>query len=384
MDIVTSFDNLGGKGDRRSILTSNVVAVIDGTETTYMSYGNGDQINIDIVFSGLEGKLYIDCIKVIRTNYGFSDKQILLNDVVIGTFNDNVDSPLPLIKLKKNDKLTIRGRNKETGGGTYPTYIREIQFKTFFIPYQSFIYHEGYYKKYVRKKTGENIIPDMTSDTTPSGIAFGDSTFSASYPYWYAFTSLDSQCWVSSSTLPLPHFIGYDFGQPRKIRSYGVKNRTLDANDLITAPNTWILQGSNNNSTWIDLDSVSGITWASKGLEKKFDLKESVEYRYYRLYITANNGYSGGAVSIAKLSLFEEDTVANWEYISTTLPEKNLFLEKGMYLTPVFDRIVETLDTVEMTDISANLAVGEVGKLFSKTIDLMKCFDIRNIKVEVK
>ena len=70
MDIVTSFDNLGGKGDRRSILTSNVVAVIDGTETTYMSYGNGDQINIDIVFSGLEGKLYIDCIKVIRTNYG--------------------------------------------------------------------------------------------------------------------------------------------------------------------------------------------------------------------------------------------------------------------------------------------------------------------------
>ena len=54
MDIVTSYDNWGGNGNRRSILSGNS-EVFDGNENTYLSYGNNAQINIDIIFSGLEG-----------------------------------------------------------------------------------------------------------------------------------------------------------------------------------------------------------------------------------------------------------------------------------------------------------------------------------------
>lgn len=381
MDIVTSYDNWGGKGDRRSIFSGNS-EVFDGTQATYMYYGNNAQANIDIIFSGLEGKLYIDGINVILTNYGLVDRQLSLNGVVVGTYVVNQDYRIPMLTIRKNDKLTIKGRNNQSGGGTYPTYVREIELRTFLVPDKSFIYNEGEYKRFNEKRLGENIIPEMTSDTTPSGVAFGDSLYSSSYNYWYAFNSVDSQSWTSGATLP--HYIGYDFGEFKKIKSYSIKSRNLDGNDLTTAPNSWILQGSINNSTWIDLDSVSGVTWASKGLEKKFELDKVAEYRYYRLYITANNGYAGGYVSLARLSLFEEDTPAHWEAVSGTLPTSTRFLEKGMYLSPLLDRRLATLEPIAMTQRNDVLDVGEVGKVFSETIDLKKYIDIRSIRVEVK
>ncbi len=72
-----------------------------------------------------------------------------------------------------------------------------------------------------------------------------------------------------------------------------------------------------------------------------------------------------------------------WSDFSITPPSATQFSEHGMESLAPFARVVTALDPTEMTQKNDILGVGEVGKVFSKTIDLKKYLDIRSIKVEV-
>lgn len=385
MDIVTSYDNWGGKGDRRSILSGNS-EVFDGTETTYLSYGNGAQINIDIIFSGLEGKLFIDCIKVIRSQYSFINKEILLNGKSIGTFNDNVDYPLPMLTIRKNDKLTIRGKNNESGGGTYPTNIREIYFKTYYVPDKSLIYHNSEYKKWSLGEisvASENAVPTMTSNTTPSGKVTFSSIFDSNYDGWKAFNKNESDSWNTLAGDNTNTWIQYEFPLANVVSSYSLLPLSTTSANLNQMPNTWRFEGSNDGSNWDVLDSKSGVVWTSKNY-KTYPINNNNFYKFYRLFVISNNGHTN--VCIAEIKLETKNLIKNqgWTTVSEALPKTNQFLEKGMYLSPLLDRRVEKLEPTPMTQRNDILVSGEMGKVFSKTIDLKKYLDIRSIRTEVK
>ncbi|WP_333880070.1 hypothetical protein [Lysinibacillus capsici] len=400
MDIVTSYDNWGGSGDRRNILSGNS-EVFDGTETTYLSYGNGAQINIDIVFSGLEGKLYIDCIKVIRTNYGFINREILLNGKSIGTFNDNVDYPLPMLTIRKNDKLTIKGKNNETGGGTYPTIIREIYLKTFLVPDKSLIYHDGEYKKLNEEAPEKqevwsddtiNLVQKMTSNSSNGQTAFwtyntNQNGAGIAYNIFdYATGSETSGISRSGSS----GILGIIFPKEVTVAKY-----EIEAHNIATyAPRIFTLEGSNDTTTgldgtWITIDSRTGI-YFNANEKKLFILNEKSTFKAFRLNISAtNHSYTG----FAELRFFPPKILleeykpripAHWATVSNTLPTSTQFLEKGMYLSPLLDRRLATLEPTAMIQRNDILDVGEVGKIFSETIDLKKYIDIRSIRVEVK
>ena len=386
MDIVTSYDNWGGSGDRRSILSGNSV-IFDGTETTYLSYGNGAQINIDIIFSGLEGKLYVDCIKVVRTNYGFINKEILLNGKSIGTFNDNVDSPLPMLTIRKNDKLTIKGKNNESGGGTYPTIIREVYLKTFLVPDKSLVYHEGLYKQWSQgmvSVASNNAVPTMTSNTAPSGKVTTSSVYDSNYDGWKAFNKNETDGWATPNGNTTNQFIQYEFPTKNVVSSYSLLpfSANLSVN-LPQMPNTWRFEGSVDGSNWEVLDDRSGVVW-TLATYKTFSITNDNFYRFYRLFIVSNNGHTN--ISICEIKIEMKDLIVNqgWTTVSEALPKTNQFLEKGMYLSPLLDRRVEKLEPIAMTKINDILDIGEHGKIFSETIDLKKYIDIRSIRVEVK
>lgn len=76
-------------------------------------------------------------------------------------------------------------------------------------------------------------------------------------------------------------------------------------------------------------------------------------------------------------------TPAHWETVSSTLPSSTIFFEQGMDILSLIDRKVMNLESTTMTQRSDILGE-EVGKVFSKTIDLNRYFDIRIIMVEVK
>ena len=67
------------------------------------------------------------------------------------------------------------------------------------------------------------------------------------------------------------------------------------------SPTAWKFQGSNDGSSWTDLDTRSGVTWPSNA-QQTFTFSNSTGYAQYRLLMTANNGATDYVV-ITELSI---------------------------------------------------------------------------------
>lgn len=110
-----------------------------------------------------------------------------------------------------------------------------------------------------------------------------------------AFDDNDNTKWL--------HFTGsatwlkYDLGSGNDVAL--TKYEVTSGNDDDTRdPKDWTFQGSDNDSDWDDLDTVTGETFASRKLTKSYTFTNTTAYRYYRFYIDANNG----SASITQLS----------------------------------------------------------------------------------
>lgn len=78
------------------------------------------------------------------------------------------------------------------------------------------------------------------------------------------------------------------------------------------APSSWILAGSTNGSTWIQVDYKNGYfqsDWGD-GTSKYFSINEtSVAYNYYRLILLATTGGPTQYVNISDLTFYTRDTI---------------------------------------------------------------------------
>jgi len=253
---------------------------------------------------------------------------------------------------------------------------------------KSFIFNNGKYLKWALPSTSrKSLIPTMFDYTVPSGETFSSSN-SATWFNWYAFMRDDSKFWLSNN-VAFPHFLGYKFSKETIVNAYSIRARNYDANDLITAPNTWIFQGSNDGVTWYDIDSRSQIVFKSKGEELLFKLKDRVSYKSYRLYITAHNGYSTPQTAVAKFSVYNIDetiTEDKWVTVTSSFPTKEQFLNDGMDELKVFDRVPTVYKPLQM-DLNTKDVLGfdysGRGKVFTKSLDLTKeiYMDIRKLEV---
>ncbi|OXS74279.1 hypothetical protein B1B04_09130 [Lysinibacillus sp. KCTC 33748] len=254
---------------------------------------------------------------------------------------------------------------------------------------KSLILHDGEYKKYIPHiplSQGENIVPIMTSNTKPSGKASASSIYNASYyDAWKAFDGTDGQGWCTANGQNYG-WISYEFPFVTDISGYSLRATGTVVNiPLINHITTWEFEGSNNGNDWTTLDTQSNITWSS-GLEvKNFKLKNVAKYKIYRVNVPTKTGVTYvGIGDIYLLSVAQSEILAKWETVSTTLPTSTQFIDKGMDSLSPFERKVTTLEPMEMTNKSEILGVGKIGKVFSKTIDLKKYFDIKKLKVVVK
>ena len=151
-----------------------------------------------------------------------------------------------------------------------------------------------------------NLIPVMTSNTSPSGVAASSSSYSSEYAPWKAFdgnnNSGTASRWISSASSYMPQWIYYKFNQAVNAKYYYILPETGGCADR--APKNFQLQGSNNGSSWTTLDTRSNINlslYDSAGIT--FSINQPGSYTYYRLYVTATNGSS--VVSIQQIKLFQ-------------------------------------------------------------------------------
>lgn len=158
-----------------------------------------------------------------------------------------------------------------------------------------------------------NITPVMTSNTTPSPYVVNSSTVYGSFYAWKAFNNIntvENDAWVSTTSTG---WISLYFGTIVTIKAFSISASVLTGTYNTTSPKNFTLQGSNDGINYKDLKSFSNeVNW-THGETRIFVLDNEYSYPYFRLNITANNGY--GVVEIGELKFLRD---YHTEYINST------------------------------------------------------------------
>jgi len=267
---------------------------------------------------------------------------------------------------------------------------------------KTLILTNGEYKKW--KKTIEEIpetwtddtvtfVPNMEANSSLGHIAFASSAYSNGNGAYQAFNETSGSYYSSNSKTG---YVGIILNTPKKLFRYKITS----VNPTGMLPTNFRILGSNDttdgsNGTWDLLDNRIGIIFSSTTEVKTFELNETTKpYKSYKLFCDNMKNSSYTRWSLGRIELFQPKEKltdyspvipAHWSTVSNTLPNLTQFLEQGMdNLSPLLDRKVTTLEPMPMTNKSEILGVSEKGKVFSKTIDLKKYFDLKQIKVQVK
>jgi hypothetical protein len=127
---------------------------------------------------------------------------------------------------------------------------------------------------------GAMSIPQMSSNTTPSGVAAASSVQGANAA-WQAFDRNTGTGWFSNTNNT--GWLSYNFPTGRIIKRYGFLSAGSNAQNI----RTWTFEGSNNGSTWVVLDTQTNfVTGVSTFFS--FDISaNTTSYTFYRINITA-------------------------------------------------------------------------------------------------
>lgn len=118
-----------------------------------------------------------------------------------------------------------------------------------------------------------------------------------------------------------PWWLKYDLGSG--VSAVVKQYKMTSANDDATRdPYDFKLQGSNDDSSWTDVDTQTAQTWSGRKVTNTYNCTgNNTAYRYYRLYISANSGAGGFYnMQLGELWLYEyNDPIAIDTY--TVTPE---------------------------------------------------------------
>lgn len=140
-------------------------------------------------------------------------------------------------------------------------------------------------------------IPDMTSNTSPSGVGQAFATHNNANA-WLAFkkpiTNFTNTGWVSTTQVTQ---LGYQFNSPKNIQRYS----WLTNSGTSQRPRNWTFEGSNDGVSWVTLHTVT--TYANLGTYFSPNISNPSSYTYYRINISATQ--TGAAAHIDYLDMTE-------------------------------------------------------------------------------
>jgi len=209
-----------------------------------------------------------------------------------------------------------------------------------------------------------NLIPKMTSNSSPSGIASAFSELSG-YEAWKAFDQNDATewHWNNNGGIPIAQaFISYKFAEKVSISKYSMSIASNRA-PATYAPKSWTFEGSNDGSNWTVLDTRTNETLWISGALREFSFTNQTHYFWYRLRITATNGSS---IAFNNLLMFGKKT-DTLTYLPNLSEEMflNYGVEKGAEL-----RTDVAIQRINILSISSS-SLGS-GKVFKQKIDTTK------------
>jgi sugar lactone lactonase YvrE len=154
------------------------------------------------------------------------------------------------------------------------------------------------------------LIPAMSSNTSPSGIATASGE---NWPASYAFDGTDATQWGSAINAGVPAWIAYEFPSAKTVTSYNLS--FVNGSLWQRGPKNWTLQGW-NGSSWVTVDTVNGETcWGNPAgsassacgalnNQRTYTVDTPGSYIKYRLYVTRDN-YETATPTMVTLGTFQ-------------------------------------------------------------------------------
>lgn len=186
------------------------------------------------------------------------------------------------------------------------------------IMFLSFIAIIGWsHSTYAATDTYTSLIPTMTTDTSTVGKASASTVYSG-LPAWKAFDgkksySTSNEGYTAWGTGSTTGWLAFEFNQATVVSKYTIhygpsasnRNQPMDT----SSPKNWTFEASNDNKTWVVLDTQSNISDWKNPTAKEVLLNNTLPYTFYRVNITANNGNTADSVklTIHEMQLFGKD-----------------------------------------------------------------------------
>jgi hypothetical protein len=233
---------------------------------------------------------------------------------------------------------------------------------------------DEYYSVIPEVMATETAVPQMTSNTTPSGRVFASSINSATYDAWKAFDRANNPFATANGSGGVG-YLGYEFANPIKIGKYAIMSTA--GSSFQPMPKDWTFEGSNDETNWDVLDTQINQSWTTVSTDKEYviDTSNANRYKMYRLNWTANNNSS--QTYINELKMYELKSIPN--LINLPNQSEQTFINHGMNKDTSID--LTTSKILERRYIVQDNSQLVSGKVFKQKIDTTK-IPIKNAMIE--
>ncbi len=171
----------------------------------------------------------------------------------------------------------------------------------------------------------DNVIPQMTSNTSPSGEASGSIYGNGAHEPWNAFNhtcSSMADAWAVKGSAA--GWLAYEFPKAKCITKYTITSRNPVNAGIIELPKNWTFEAWDEElNKWIILDKQTNIINWSVGVKKEFKFINTNLYNRYRINITANGG-NVNYTAIGELEMME--TISSPTNLSAVAKESSIQL----------------------------------------------------------
>jgi len=190
-----------------------------------------------------------------------------------------------------------------------------------------------------------DLVPQMTSNILPSGVASADSGFYAAWNAMKNDNTTDSDCWYSG-VAAYPHWLQYQFTSGKVITRYTITSRNHLSS--ILSPRDFTLQGSNNATDWTTLNTQAGQSF-TQNQKRIYSFSNATSYTYYRLYITV-----GSEANYSAVGEFELVETVLQSYSESTIKTQGSYSLKGVaaITDSLNDTLTKTVSTIDMSGVN--------------------------------
>ena len=209
-----------------------------------------------------------------------------------------------------------------------------------------------------------DVTPIMTSDNTPSPYVASTSNYENKYDAFHLFDGTSGSAWSTSPSLNMKQGeVILDFGTKQLINTIIMECNNYSTLNPTFMPKNFIIYGSEDGSTYNEIIEVTEQTNWKIAEKRLFVTNNTSSYRYYKIYVYENNGYS--CVNIGELRyllsvdtpfyLIQDNTtgkVYNYDEETNSLieaPDTSILKEDAINNTCIYD-LNKIKDLIDLTD----------------------------------